>query len=221
MAHGKDSSRLIGRSGANGSTQRCTRRYNSRVVRPVLFGTVVAALASLVAVGARAQGPSATQSERTATGTPIPYAEAKLILERLGPSAPADLAARPAAELESTWAEWVSRHNLEIRARLERGDEDSVINLLLFGTTFTSLPRALIDSAGIGGPQRAAEIVRGRTADLVAAIVSPGSNERLLFVRTLVERQGIDPTTPSGQEQARIYLRGLMTRIAGEADSYV
>jgi len=115
----------------------------------------------------------------------------------------------------------VSRRNLEIRARLERGDEDSIINLLLFGTTFTKRPRALNDSAKIGGPQRAAEIVRGRIADLVAGIVSPGSNERLLFAREVVERRGMDPTTPSGKEQARIYLLGLMTRVAGEVDGYV
>ena len=115
----------------------------------------------------------------------------------------------------------MSRRNVETRARLERGDEDSIVNFLRFGTTFTRRPRALNDSARIGGPQRAAEIVRERIADLIAGIASPGSNERLLFVRELVERRGIDPTTASGKEQTRIYLLDLMTRVAGEVDGYV
>jgi len=99
------------------------------------------------------------------------------------------------SELESAWGDWVSRRNREIRARLERGDEDSVVNFLLFGTTFTSLPRALNDSARIGGGQRAAEVVRGRTADLIAGIASPDGKEPLQFVREVVARRGIDPTT--------------------------
>jgi SAM-dependent methyltransferase len=166
------------------------------------------------------QRPSTVQAGRAAAGAPIPYLEAKPILDRLGASLPADLAARPASELDSAWGDWVSRRNREIRARLERGDEDSIVNLLLFGTTFTRLPRALNDSATIGGPQRAAGIVRGRTADLIAGIAAPGANERLLFARELVERRGIDPTTPAGRERARIYLDDLMARVAGEVAGY-
>ena len=107
-----------------------------------------------------------------------------------------------------------------IRARLDRGDEDSAINFLLFGTSFTKRPRALNDSTRVGGRERAGEIVRGRIADLTAAIASPGSNERLLFVRDLVRRHGIDPDTAAGREQARAYFRTLMTRIVGEVDEY-
>jgi hypothetical protein len=35
----------------------------------------------------------------------------------------------------------VSRRDTEIRARLAEGDEDSVINFLLFGVSFTTQPR--------------------------------------------------------------------------------
>ena len=200
-----------------------TRRYNSRVVRSAAWPVFVAVvgLGPLV-VGAGGQSASAVQEERTTARALIPYPEAKPILERLAASLPAELAGRPSAELESGWVDWVSRRNLEIRARLERGDEDSVVNLLLFGTTFTKLPRTPNDSARIGGAGRAAEIVRGRTADLVAGIAAPGGNERLMFVRELVQqRRGIDPSTPSGREQARIYFTDLLTRVAAEIDGYV
>ena len=152
--------------------------------------------------------------------TPISFRDAKPILERLAASLPPELAGKSTSELESVWSDWVSRRNREIRARLERGDEDSVVNFLLFGTTFTSLPRALNDSARIGGRQQAAEIVRGRTADLISAIASPGSNGRLEFVREVVARRGIDPTNATGREQARIYFGDLVARVAGEIDGY-
>jgi hypothetical protein len=191
-------------------------------MRPVLVGALLVALAAPGPLGTGAAAPAASpaQSERATPVAPIPYSEAKPILERLAASLPPELAARPAAELESTWADWVSRRNREIRARLDRGDEDSIVNFLLFGTTFTRLPRAL-DSARIGGPRRAAEIVRGRTDDLITAIGSPGSNERLLLIRNVVERHGINPATPSGREQTRTYLLDLLARVAGEIDGYV
>jgi hypothetical protein len=191
-------------------------------VRSFLVGTVFTALAGMSAPSAGAGGGAryAVQSDQTAAAVLIPFVEAKPILDRLRASLPAELAARPASELESTWVKWVSGRNFEIRARLERGDEDSIVNFLLFGTTFTTLPRALNDSGGLGGRQRAAEIVRGRTRDLAAAIVTPGANERLLFVRQALERRGIDPANSSGQQQAQIYLVDLLARVAGEVTSY-
>ena len=171
---------------------------------------LVAAVASLIQVSPVQVVPPA----------PIAYGDARPILERLAPILPSELRAKSATEIESMWVDWVARRNADIRARLERGDEDSVINFLLFGTTFTRLPRALNDSAQIGGRERAAEIVRGRLADLTAALASPGTNERLQSARSLVQRRGIDPATPAGRDQARTYFRSLMTRMVGEADSY-
>ena len=177
----------------------------------------------LAAVSAEigARGAQINQPSRADASTPIPYLDAKPILERLRSSLPPELATKTTAELESGWPEWVSRRNVEIRARIERGDEDSLINLLIFGTSFTRLPRALNDSARLGGPQQAAEIVRGRIEDMIDGIASPGGNERLLFARELVAHQGIDPTTPSGKDQLRPYLRSLMKRVVGDVESYL
>jgi hypothetical protein len=174
-----------------------------------------------LSAGTGGQRASAVREERTTAGALIPYPEAKPILERLAASLPVELAGRPTSELEPIWVEWVSRRNVEIRARLERGDEDSIVNFLLFGTTFTRLPRALNDSARIGGRERAADIVRGRTSDLIAAIAAPAGNERLQFVREVVARRGVDPSTPSGREQALTYLGDLLARVAGDVESYV
>src|SRR6185436_19235613 len=102
------------------------------------------ALAALAAIGPHAAGET----------MPLPYAEAKPILEQLKARLPAELAG-PEADLDAVCPAWVARRNAAIRGRVEQGDEDSLINFLLFGTTFTKLPRALNDSSRIGGRERA------------------------------------------------------------------
>ncbi len=175
------------------------QRYNLRVLRSSVCSLLLTAAVGITTFG------------NTAGSEAISYGDAKPILERLAASLPTELAGKSASELEGAWGDWVARRNHEIRARLERGDEDSIVNFLLFGTTFTSLPRA---------PNKGAQIVRGRTADLITGIASPGENERLQFVREVVARRGIDPTTPTGREQARIYFGDLLARVAGEIDGY-
>ncbi len=162
---------------------------------------------------------SAPEASRPATF--ITYAEARPILERLAPDLAAAVAARPAAGQDAAWLEWVSTRDAEIRARLERGHEDSIVNLLLFGTSFTTLPRALNDSSRIGGGQRAGQIVQDRLAHLIAGVVTPGANERLQFTRALLERRGLDLTVASGIEQARTYILSLLQRTSGEMAGYV
>ena len=199
---------------------RMAQRYNSRVTRsiawPVLTAVVGITLLGNVVVGKQ---PLLAQPGRMSVPTPISFQDSKPILQRLAASVPPELAALSSAELESAWSGWVLRRNREIRTRLERGDEDSVVNFLLFGTTFTTLPRAL-NSDTTGGRQRA-EVVRGRTTDLIAGIASPGGNERLQFVRDVMARRGIDPTTATGRTEAQRYFVELLARVAGEMDSYV
>ena len=205
-----------GRSGRRAARVGGSDRYMKRLAR---VGVVLTTLASLAAPMARpgAQQAPPLQAEGAAL---IPYLDAKPILEQLHASLPADSASTPAAALESVWPTWVSRHDADIRDRLRRGDEDSLVNFLLFGTTFTKRPRSLNDSARIGGRERAAELVRGRMADMVASLASPGANERLVFARQVVERQGIDPATPEGRERTRQFLLELMTRVTGEVGVY-
>ena len=166
------------------------------------------AVVSASAVGAgQTQRPANSPASRAvlaAVRTNIPYVDAKPILEALRENVPAELKAKTPTELESAWPGWVSRHNAEIRARLERGDEDSIVNLLFFGTTFTKLPQATgNDIASLGGHTR---ILQGRIDEMVAGIASPGASERLRFARQVVERKGIDPTTPAGKDRVRLWL---------------
>lgn len=204
---------------------------------PVRVAFVLAALAGLGAVPQRgtvlAQTPAQTPPQtlaQTLAQTPgraarfITYAEARPIVERLAPEIAAAFAAAPPSQHESAWRAWVTRRDADTRARVARGDEDSLINLLRFGTSFTRLPRLPQDSgndiASLDGPQPADSLLRGRIADLVTGIAAPGGNERLQFGRELVQRQGIEATTAAGQAEARAYILTLLRRAAGDLDVY-
>jgi hypothetical protein len=182
-------------------------------------GVRLVLVVAAIGAGSAAGGQPSPTPRQISPSRFVAYSEARPIVERLAPELASTFAARPAPERESVWREWLVRRNDETRARLRQGDEDSLVNLLLFGTSFTRLPR-VVDRSAAGGAERDASIVRGRIDDLIAGVVSPGANERLQFARELVERRGIDPGTASGRDDVRSYLLGLMKRIDGEIDSY-
>jgi SAM-dependent methyltransferase len=141
--------------------------------------------------------------------TNITYSDAKPILDGLRENLlPAELRGKTPAELAAIWPDWVSRRDATIRARVEAGDEDSIIHFLLFGTTFTKRPRATSGelAALVVKPAEALRSLRPRIEDFTAAVASPGSNERLQFVRQIIVRKGIDPATEAGRSQMRRYL---------------
>jgi hypothetical protein len=148
----------------------------------------------------------------------MPFADARPVLEAFADHLPAALHGQPAADRSRLWDGWVVQHDQAIRARVERGDEDSLINFLLFGTTFTRQPRAVNDSRRLGGRERAGQVVRNRIDDLVAAIDRADDNERLSFARALLRRRGLDP---GNRDQVRRYIVETMRRMVGEVDGYV
>src|SRR5262245_1884333 len=134
---------------------------------------------------------------------------------------PGALASQPPDALAAAWPSWVTQHNADIHKRLAQGDEDSIVNLWLYGTSFTSRPRATAkDVAALGTRERAEDLLVDRLDDLVAALAAPVANERLLFARQVLVNHGIDPATPAGQDQARRYLIEVRERIAAENDRY-
>ena len=191
-----------------------------RLLRLLLLPALVSASAL-----AQTQRPETSMAPESAVAAAakatIPYVDAKPILEALQASLPTELSMKSPAELEAAWPDWVSRHNVEIRIRLERGDEDSIVNLWLYGATFTKLPPASERGiARVGGQSSVPWMIEGRIKDFVAGIASPGSNERLLFARQVFERQGIDPTTPTGRERVRRYLTDARKRTFSEEERY-
>jgi SAM-dependent methyltransferase len=140
----------------------------------------------------------------------IPYEEAKPILE-------ANARNISAAE----WPAWVAKRNAEIRGRLAQGDEDSIVNLWLYGTSFTKLPRVTDrEAALLAAPEKIQDLLLARLDDFVAALAKPGTNERLQFARDLVTRKGITLATEAGRDRAKAYLVETRERVIAENERF-
>jgi hypothetical protein len=155
----------------------------------------------------------------------VRYSEARPILTELAGKLPPELNTLTPSQLETAWPEWIERHDRHIRARLDRGDEDTVINWMLFGTSFTSRPRAVLGAveAGAAGDrdlvvQRTIELISGRIDDLLEALAAPGTDERRLFARALLQRNGLRFATVSDRGAARDYLLAAVVRVASEQE---
>jgi SAM-dependent methyltransferase len=171
---------------------------------------------------AAAPGPTAAAASAVVPSrVAIPYSDARPILEAHREHLPAGLKGKTASEQETAWPAWTAGHDAGIRARLAQGDEDSVVNLWLYGTTFTTLPRATEqEMASLQTRAAAEDLLLRRLDDLVDGLASPGGNERLQFARRLVERRSIDPATAAGKDQARVYLVKTRERVIGELARY-
>jgi SAM-dependent methyltransferase len=96
---------------------------------------------------------------------------------------------------------------------------------MLFGTSFTSKPRALlgaVESGAAGNQERVLrqtiELISARLDDLLQALTTPGNDERRLFARALLERKGLRFATAADRESTREYLLAAVIRVANEQE---
>lgn len=167
------------------------------------------------------------------TGThDISFDEAQPVLQAFSDDLPADLQHLSAERLKQAWPDYVLRHDSETRKRLLQGDEDSLVNLLLFGTSFTAQPRITkefnsqveqqLHSSASERPEkdplfRALEV---RTSDLIAALAAPGKNERLEYMRQLLEHKRLTLGNAAARERVRKYLVVAVERVRSEFAEY-
>ena len=170
-------------------------------------------LNAIVALGAAATIASAQAPVRKVN---IPYSDARPILQALQPQLwPAELRTTPAPQIEALWPGWIAREDAAIRARVRAGDEDSIINLLLYGTTFTGEPRiSEHELAGVVLRQREtgattfvpSPVLERRIEDFMNALASPAGNERIQLARQVIEGTGLSAATAGGKRRVRTYL---------------
>lgn len=109
----------------------------------------------------------------------------------------------------SKWRAWCRQEDHAIRVRLEQGDLDSMVNLLLYGTSFTRQPRISMAGEGIARASKSG-ILRARVDDLVAGLRNPGANERLTFLQSVLRGQGIDPESSDAAAVGKFILGNLL-----------
>jgi len=140
----------------------------------------------------------------------ISFATVKPVLEALGDKLPPQLR----EPNESKWKTWAQHEDDVVRARLEQGALDSMINLLLFGTSFTTQPR-VITMHDLHDP-----VVQSRVDDLLQGLRNPGRNERLIFLRNVLRRSGMDPDSSTGDEKTKAFVLENLRRVVQEQNTF-
>lgn len=160
-----------------------------------------------------------------------PYSDARPILDLLAEILPAELREAPAESREKVWNEWAIKRDRAIRERLAQGDADSVINFLMFGTSFTKESRLTAADVrrltqdlsknteqAAASPSRA--LLERRESDFVRGLLAPRENERLDFARRTIEGAGIQVSGPESAPKTRSYLEANVRRVLQEQAGY-
>lgn len=111
------------------------------------------------------------------------------VREVIGTLAPPELKSANAAAFTT----WTREKDASIRSRLAQGELDSLVNLLLFGTSFTTQPRMSIQHLA---EESRGGLLRSRLDDLLKGLAAPGSNDRLTILRNLLQAKGHQPGDP-------------------------
>jgi len=146
--------------------------------------------------------------------------QARPVLAALPQSVPAKLKSSGTLQ-PAAWQSWMQENDREIRARLERGEEDTLVNLLRFGVTFTREYR--IDDEYLvryGQSSLVNSFAEKRARDLVRALAAPHPSEGLLRMRVFLEKKGYPLKTTAQQTQARKYLLSNLSRMGDEFLKY-
>ena len=147
------------------------------------------------------------------------------MIEALRDILPVELRLFPGAAGEA-WNAWASRHDSDIRSRLARGDEDTIVNWLLLGTSFTRRPRAFIDVPALEGSDRSgglpelSQLIAARAHDLVTALVAVGADERRIFARQFFEQNGWPLANATDRLRLERHLLEAVVRVGSERVQY-
>ena len=130
--------------------------------------------------------------------------------------AESDATALPAGGLKnaSAWDTWIRSQDSEIRERIDRGVEDSISNLILYGTSFTRLPRLEEFEEGVSMSGKLTEAARARVHALAVALPRSPGNERILFVDDFLARRHVPV------ESVETYFSANLQRFVAEQLAY-
>ncbi|HEX4135219.1 MAG TPA: hypothetical protein VHY84_11460 [Bryobacteraceae bacterium] len=138
-----------------------------------------------------------------------------------------------AAPSRSAWHQWIQSHDAAIRSRIRRGEEDSLVNLVLFGVSFTTQPRVTPEDTALEsfraapsqsrfgtttvlpnrdrlGAAMTYSIIDARVRDFVRALGNPGGNERLVWLRNMLQPR----------QRTESWVKGAISRYLAEQGQY-
>lgn len=157
-------------------------------------------------------------SQSAATTEFISFQAAQPVLKAMSNALPPDL--KSAGQLDAArWSNWVRAQDLAIRQRLDRGTEDTLTNLMRFGVTFTKENRIDDDYlVRYGQSPLVNAFAENRARDVIAAMAAPHPAERMIEMRTFLEKRGLSLQTPP---QRAIVKKYLLDNLARMRDDYL
>jgi len=135
------------------------------------------------------------------------------VTETLGLFADSGIAGSDIAD-SAVWDRWIRGQDAQVRARIDQGVEDSISNLILYGTSYTNLPRMESAESAVAEGGKVSEAAHARVHALVAAMGAATPNERIRIVRDFLKRKGI------AQERIPQFLTANLQRFAEEQRAY-
>ena len=144
--------------------------------------------------------------------------EMRDVLDELGDALPVELKVLPSVSADAAWASWLNTRDTQIRGRLAQGDQDTIVNWLLSGNSFTAEPRMVLDLSATDtqAVKKLADLIGARTDDLLKALAVPGTDERRVFARRFFDGNGFHFDTPAGVDELRKHLLLAIQRFAVE-----
>ena len=119
-------------------------------------------------------------------------------------------------QIRAAWPQWIQSHDRQIRSRLLRGEEDTLVNFVLFGVSFTDSPRVSLQN---GPVEATARLIDLRIQHFISALAKPGL-DRLVLLNNLVTRLGYKTTDGVERERLRQYVLAQVGRYISEREQY-
>ena len=147
------------------------------------------------------------------------YNDVQQVLAFLTDILPPELKSSDLSARRKAWPDWVVAHDRDIRRRLLRGDEDTIVNWLLFGTSFTRQPRAFFEVPAT--PESLPQRISKRTRRFDFGARSADRDERTVFARRLLLGQGYGFDTVEEQARLERHLYAEVERVVAERQQYM
>jgi hypothetical protein len=112
------------------------------------------------------------------------------------------------------WDRWIRQQDAQVRGRIDGGVEDSISNFILYGASFTDLPRFENPEGALGPDGQISEAARARVNALYETLGSTNAHERIRFIRDYLRRKGI------ARAGALQFLTANLQRFAQEQQAY-
>ncbi len=150
----------------------------------------------------------------------LSFEEAQPVLQAMKANLPKGLSGSGAVTAND-WMRWVKSEDADIRARLDRGEEDTLTNLLRFGVTYTKEYR--IDDEYLlryGQSSLVNAFAENRANDLIRAMSGSSMSEGMAHMREFLEKKGYSFKTLDGRKKIKAYLLANLARMRDEIVRY-